>query len=520
MERRLVWLACQSNEAAAAGNRETPSDAKLFLEAKLRRLFDSTPSVASKLASHMPPPPVDSADQNKVGVKTLCYRHVEAIRQACSKCIVGLAIVEVAAAYEGLLSTLDLEQRALLFLSTNQNNRVGSVLFRVLDAIPLSEPQQPIVSGVKSYANHKSFVMTVQGVEHLMSSLVPPGEETVEQFLSAWAVVDEYQECIRELGEEDPGPMCAMVLAPQVSLLIARGFLSHFWFGPTSRFAPHPYLNPLLAQVRQQVRSYALGSGSDDAEAAKILETECMNMSGTGLDRDMLLGIANSLREHLRASRSAAAHVNLPAGEAQDSEGALLELQKQIVWMEGFYRATEKDQIAKSRLQRSSKGFQGVWDDDLGCRVTYKPAFLLQCVVLSFQLRSSGAVPDVIQQAVRCLPQVWRESLMQLLATAKNPSPSTLSRARLSVDAAFMLWMRKRHAELLEDAQVTLFFKVDSTPLGGNNWEVVEYQLIKGTDLVSAGKMAASLVDLGAKCSCREASLQDCPCLSATMCCH
>ena len=144
---------------------------------------------------------------------------------------------------------------------------------------------------------------------------------------------------------------------------------------------------------------------------------------------------------------------------------------------------TGQEQVAKSRLQPSSRGFQGVWDNDLGCRVTYKPAFLLQCLVMSFSLRSSHELPDVIRSAINCLPEFWKNTLLAMLTEAKTPSASTLSRARLTTDAGFMLWMRKRHADLLVDEKLTLFVKVDSTPLGGNNWEVVEYQVVAGDKL-------------------------------------
>ena len=70
--------------------------------------------------------------------------------------------------------------------------------------------------------------------------------------------------------------------------------------------------------------------------------------------------------------------------------------------------------------------------------------------------------------------------------------------------------MRQQHADLLVDENLTLFVKVDSTPLGGNNWEVVEYQVVAGDRLVEAANLATSMVKLGVKCASQEASISEC----------
>ena len=69
------------------------------------------------------------------------------------------------------------------------------------------------------------------------------------------------------------------------------------------------------------------------------------------MDRDMLLSVANSLREYLRLGLSRDTPPDL-----QFSEGMIMDMQRQFVWLEGFYRATAKNQVARSRLQRS-RGF-------------------------------------------------------------------------------------------------------------------------------------------------------------------
>ena len=506
---RFVWLACQS-QAATAVSRAVSHDATLFLGAKLRQLLTAVPDLRSKLDDDEE---ARAVCKRRADAKNEYHKRLEAIRRCFSSKIVGLAIVEVGAVYRGVLSPLDIEQRSILEFAADSSKRVGSVFLRVLDAIALSEASSPVVSGAKSYANHKSFVMTHHGIQHLMGSVATSGR-TMTEHLSDWCSEEEYRTGSAALQQNGLGPPCAVVVASALALLTAHGFISSLVFTPGSRYTPNPYLNPLTAKIRALSRCNDNGSAlaalpADDVammdrEAAQVLETECANLAEGELDRDMLLSIAKSLRQYVQLGSLR----ECPA-ELQVGADASLDIQRQLVWLEGFWRASAKDQVSRSRLQRSSKGFQGVWDNDMGCNVTYKPAFLLQCVVLSFNLRSSHNLPETIHAALNCLPDIWKQTLQRLIEDARTPSASTLSRARLSVDVSFMLWMRSRHARLLQDPQLTVFVKVDSTPLGGNNWEVVEYQLVEGENLGLAGHLATVLADMGARCATGEMSVQD-----------
>ena len=509
LTRRFVWLCAQSQSAQAASKVEVPGDSLLFLASKMRQLAASRPDLVSKCQEMsqgtdlQPQPSQRGGSSGSSKSKNEYHLFAERLGQHMGKKIVGLAIIEVGPVYRGVLSQLNHEQRSLLHFAADSAKRVGCVFLRVLDAIALAQPQDPIVSGFKSYANHKTFTITSHSQDSLVGAPSVDGRTPNEQ-LADWAMEAEYEICVTELSEDDLGPPCALVLPVQVAVLAAHGLISHLVIPPTSRFAPNPYLNPVIAKIRECSRdppnlNHLPRHGlALDTETAKILESECLSLAEGGLDRDMLLKIGNSLREHMQGRRQGDNRVAF--ADASVSEDGDLDLQQQIVYLEGLFRATAKEQVARSRLQPSTKGFQGVWNNDMGCRVTYKPAFLLQCVILSFNLRSSHAVPDVIHAAVQCLPEFWKETLKAMLAESQSPSPSTMTRARLSVDVAFMLFMRSRHAQLLQDPRATLYVKVDSTPLGGNNWEVAEYQLVAGADLKKAGQLALSLARLGSEC--------------------
>lgn len=113
--------------------------------------------------------------------------------------------------------------------------------------------------------------------------------------------------------------------------------------------------------------------------------------------------------------------------------------------------------------------------------------------MLAFHLRDAGSLAGAVGGIVNLLPEAWRQSLIKSSKSVPLPSASTLSRARLFVDVALMLWMRERHAALLGDLGLKLLVKLDWTPMAGNSWEVVEYEAVRGEDLARAGDLVSSL---------------------------
>ena len=337
-ERRFVWLACQSHAAATAGNRDVPSDVQLFFATKMKKLLEAAPSLVEQLNEFMPS---EGRSRQPRDVRNQYHKQVSALSQYCSKKIVGLAIVEVASAYEGVFSLLDFEQRCVLRLmasGADTSQRIGSVFLRVCDAAALREPQWSVVAGVKAYANHKSFVMTHQSIQNLLSSPLI-SSETVEQRVEDWVFMDEYEMCVTSLDESDPGPMCAIVLPPQVALLVAHGFLSNVAFLPSSRFVPCPYLDPVLSQIRSCRRDSAANGAARDFAA---LESDCVDLAEGGVDREMLLGMADSLRMQLQQLQSREAASAEGSDQAAAAAAAALQvqqltLQRQIVWVGRFF---------------------------------------------------------------------------------------------------------------------------------------------------------------------------------------
>ena len=487
---------CQNQTSQTESNKDVPHDSMVFLEKKLRQMLASNKAVASDLHGHMKSAATSVAasqsaqntrDSREIRAanevrqsaraKNFYHQYSAAVAAHFSRKVVGLAIVEVASVYRAVTSPLEPEQRSLLHFVVPAASRVNSVFVRVIDCVMLAEPCMPIVSGIKSYANHAGVFLTASSAEKMFDApCIPVDEETetMHDRMETWVEIPDYEKCFTEL--EDSFPRFALVVHPTLAVLAASGLLSYLVFPPQSRFPTCNYMRPFVAEFQRLARKGGRMPGESpalclDTDAAKVLETECENLGSEGLDRDMLLRVANTLREYRSKtvqSPDVSSHIHalrgaMVASEAVPEEDETghsdLELQRQIVWLEGMYRATGKERVSQSRMQRSARGFYGVWNNDMGCYVTYKPAFLLQCVVLSFDLRSSGRLPDVIQASAGCLPEFWKHTVESLLSNSCTPSPGTMTKARLIVDVGFMLWMRKRHNEMLRDDRLTVFFK-------------------------------------------------------------
>ena len=127
--------------------------------------------------------------------------------------------------------------------------------------------------------------------------------------------------------------------------------------------------------------------------------------------------------------------------------------------------------------------------------MAYKTGFLLECLVLSFGLRSASTLPVTVKHAIRVLPPVWVASLTKLMQGDRTlPSAATLSRARLYVDVGYMVYLQQVHAGMLDATEPpVLFGLVDSSPQGGRNWELFEMYGVLGSNLNRCAELAREM---------------------------
>jgi hypothetical protein len=475
----VVWILGHSRWSQRRMSKNLASDAAMFLDFKLQELVDDLEQwglhvTATEFAGY-------SAHRK--------MRHViKETRSSFSGKAISIAVVEPGNAYQGVFSTVNSQERALLDLMCDADSRRGSVFIRVLEVAPLSNPTTPIIQGGKSLGNAVTCQLAEAWTTTALAGTVVGGG-TVQSVLEGWR--GRYPNAFDMLvGGLPRAGVCQPTL---VALMLGHGQLNQFLVRHDQRYAAEPYLSGMVSKIRAASKATLLDArGNEDQQ---FFESQLQqDLVPEPLDRDMFIQIGDSLRSYLDDLRKQL----LPDGGARQPQiqEEIKKLQRQIVWLQAQHTASSDDKFIDMRLQRRRGGL-GTWSEELGIMVAYKPAFLLECIMLAFHLRNTSDLAGAVSGVMGLLPDFWTKTIVQKFEQAALPSASTLSRARLYVDAAFMLLMREKHDSLLSDPDLKLFIKIDSTPLAGNNWEVVEYEAVHGENLVRAGDLASSLAQRG-----------------------
>ena len=104
---------------------------------------------------------------------------------------------------------------------------------------------------------------------------------------------------------------------------------------------------------------------------------------------------------------------------------------------------------------------------------------------LSYSLRKDSGLKKVAQEVLLVMLQEgplrdWVQKAAPLLA-GRLPSASTISRSRLAFDASWQLWFQSHLTERLSSqSPMVVNLMADSTPMFGQEWFVVSYELSKG----------------------------------------
>ena len=122
-----------------------------------------------------------------------------------------------------------------------------------------------------------------------------------------------------------------------------------------------------------------------------------------------------------------------------------------------------------------------------GRRVRYNAKLLFCCVVIRFDVAcGSGEFIETFGKIMRRVSRTLSSSLKvttsQFETALTCPLLPTISRARFYLDCAFMTHMRSVHARLVGRNGV-VFGQWDSSPQGGRNWFMHEYDAIQEYDL-------------------------------------
>ena len=101
----------------------------------------------------------------------------------------------------------------------------------------------------------------------------------------------------------------------------------------------------------------------------------------------------------------------------------------------------------------------------------------------------------IMRRVIGTLPSALNAICSQFEPALSYPSLATISRARFYLDCAFMAHMRSVHARLVGRNGV-VFGQWDSSPEGGRNWFMHEYDAIQEDDLENMKDVAMMLREL------------------------
>ena len=123
-------------------------------------------------------------------------------------------------------------------------------------------------------------------------------------------------------------------------------------------------------------------------------------------------------------------------------------------------------------------------------KIPYQAQFLIKCLMLCHHMRDAGELRIVLRRAVEAIvPKCFAAAVLEPLAEAKIPSQSTMARARLTADVAYMLCMRALNESLV--GQVAHYMMVDSSVQGHYDLELIRLtslQLDKAAALHAAAR--------------------------------
>ena len=170
------------------------------------------------------------------------------------------------------------------------------------------------------------------------------------------------------------------------------------------------------------------------------------------------------------------------AGSA-DPQATTADLEQYVIWLNSMREATVKKRILEHAWESIGRGSVGRFNKISQSHGRYRAIFLIQCVLLAFHLKSSSTLGMALQRAFALLPEIWSKTLSECFSVEVLPSGATISRARLYLDAAYMLYMREEHERLLQGG-ACFYALMDSSPQGFQNWLMSETFLVKGQQLL------------------------------------
>ena len=355
-------------------------------------------------------------------------------------------------------------QRVRLALRSGGFGQIGTGFADILDFIPLPTLEFAVHKGGSERAITEVFCLTNGCVDRMLGQRMLDGgtvAQRVKQVVLRFLEQGFHVAC---LGGEEPGePTLLARSAFQVpvglAFLIQRSLWRSLALLPSSKWDSDCDVQNLLREVRNAANACDL---KGEAIPTFVPATELQPANS------FFSTLADDLCEWSRAILNTAADPDVTASG----------LEQYVIWLNSMREATCKSRnvahVWEHVVSRSGKRVMGGDFSKLAeSHGRYRALFLIQCVLLAFEVKSSSSLAIVMQRAFAVLPEFWSTTLAQCFNLEYMPSGATISRSRLYLDASFMLYMRERHEELICASSV-FFVLMDSSPQGFQNWMMSE----------------------------------------------
>ena len=192
-------------------------------------------------------------------------------------------------------------------------------------------------------------------------------------------------------------------------------------------------------------------------------------------------GMFLELADYLRSKRLG---IEAACSNSFDAEDERTKIEMYAGWLERCHHAVTPE-AAKEQIVKKSQGRGGSYFSEYGCFGSYLSDFFIRVLCFSFDLRATSQnlpesyVARAFKKAVRLLPPAVRQCVEEMFRNQVFPSKSTMSRASLLLDVAFMRVMARRHKGLIENKAV-FFFLSDASPQNTRLLQITEYICIGG----------------------------------------
>ena len=126
----------------------------------------------------------------------------------------------------------------------------------------------------------------------------------------------------------------------------------------------------------------------------------------------------------------------------------------------------------------------------------YRCCFMIQAFAMANLLGNDADLREAIVSSMKiALPQSFQKQLVEMVSNPSEfpvPDPSSFSRWRVLIDAAYMLWCR----QYMPPRGSVRYMMVDSSTQGGRDMEIIVVSSIDRAVLADTRNMSIDLVDL------------------------